>query len=72
MGEIPEILACINFGEWRWHDDGADLVTKLHNAVVRHHRKCDGNCDATKAVEMVRTQGRLVGKPRHQIRAATG
>jgi hypothetical protein len=73
VGDAVKIFACIQFGEWRWHPGHVDhwQATKLHNAEIRHHPQCDGNCDATRAVEQTRAEGRLVGKPRHQIRAAT-
>lgn len=62
------IVACINWGEWR-----GDVLfgMKLHNSVIQHHPQCNGNCDATHSVERLREEGRLIGKPRHKLRAAT-
>ena len=68
-------IACLSFGEWRFHDcPGApwQQETRLHNAEIRHHPRCGGYCSATRNLEVVRAQGRLVGKPRHRIRAAIG
>jgi hypothetical protein len=67
VGDIMEVIGCFSFGQWH----GIPDRTKLHNALVRHDPRCDGNCDATWKIEELRAEGRLVGKPRHQIRAAT-
>ena len=75
MGDIEKVISCINFGTWRFHScPGAPWQeqTKLHDAEIWHDHRCDGNCDATRHVEKFRAEGRLAGKPRHKIRAATG
>lgn len=74
MHNLDHFVICAKFGEYRWRGipavfGGATL--ELHNSVIRHDPRCDGNCEATRDVERLRAENRLIGKPRHCVRAAT-